>query len=334
MPQPQKYTNTTLPIVERPKSPPSLWIITEGMAGTENQCLGVAQALDITPKILKITLKQPWAALSPWLGLECGATFCPALEPPWPDIVLASGRKSIAASRYIKKKSKNQTFTVQIQDPRINPAQFDLVAVPEHDPTRGENVLVTTATPNKVSEALLKTARSEFAEFLERLPSPRIAVLIGGSTKSHTVSDEDISDLIARLKSLSASASLMITTSRRTGEENTRRIMEALKQDNVYFWDGISPNPYMGMLGWADFIIATNDSTSMLSEAATTGKPVYNIPLVQLSGRQKQLLENLKSHGAVRDWTGHLENWSYEKLNDAQRIATAIKEKSGLFGEI
>lgn len=302
------------------------------MAGTENQCLGVAQALDIMPKILKVTLKQPWAALSPWLGLECSATFCPALEPPWPDIILASGRKSIAASRYIKKKSKNQTYTVQIQDPRINPTQFDLVAVPEHDPTRGENVLVTTATPNKVCEVLLKTARDEFAELFENLPTPRIAVLIGGSTKTHTISDEDISRLIAQLKSLSATASLMITTSRRTGEENTRRIRDALKQENVYFWDSISPNPYMGMLGWADYIIATNDSTSMLSEAATTGKPVYNISLVQLSGRQKQLLENLKNHGAVRDWSGRLESWTYEKLNDAQKIAAAIKEKSGLFG--
>lgn len=332
MPHLQKYRNEELPIVESSKTHPTVWIVTEGLTGTENQCLGVAQALDIVPKILKIKLRQPWAALSPWLGLECGATFCPPLDGPWPDILLASGRKSIAVSRYIKRKSKNHTFTVQIQDPRVNPSQFDLVAVPEHDPTRGENVLVTTATPNKVCDGTLETGRTEFAGLFENLPAPRIAVLIGGSTKSHAISEQEITNLITCLKSLSNTASLMITTSRRTGDENSRRIRDALKQENVYFWDGASPNPYMGMLGWADYIVATNDSTSMLSEASTTGKPVYNIPLVSLSGRQKQLLKNLKTHGAVRDWTGNLENWPYKKLNDAQQIASAIKEKSGLFG--
>ncbi|MEZ5919300.1 MAG: ELM1/GtrOC1 family putative glycosyltransferase [Alphaproteobacteria bacterium] len=98
--------------------------------------------------VKRIALRQPWKSLSPWLNYECARTFIPALEPPWPDLLIASGRKSIAASRYIRKMSGGKTLTVQIQDPRTNPAQFDL-AVPAHDPTRGENVLVTTASPNR-----------------------------------------------------------------------------------------------------------------------------------------------------------------------------------------
>src|SRR5262245_41653904 len=123
------------------------WIVTEGLAGTENQCLGVAEALGIMPEIKRIRLRQPWKSFSPFLGFEQNMTFSPPLQPPWPDLLLASGRKSIAASRYIKKASGGRTFTVQIQDPRISPSYFDLVAVPEHDPARGENVIVTAASP-------------------------------------------------------------------------------------------------------------------------------------------------------------------------------------------
>jgi mitochondrial fission protein ELM1 len=109
---------------------PLTWIITEGLAGTENQCLGVAEALGVTPEIKRVSLKQPWKLLSPYLGFEKAASFAPPLCGPWPDLLIASGRKSIAASRYIKKASGGKTFTVQIQDPRISLAHFDLVAVP------------------------------------------------------------------------------------------------------------------------------------------------------------------------------------------------------------
>ncbi|HRK98039.1 MAG TPA: mitochondrial fission ELM1 family protein [Alphaproteobacteria bacterium] len=319
---PQYNKNTKSPVV---------WVITEGLAGTENQCLGVAEALETSHEIKRISLTQPWAALSPWLGIECAATFCPRLEGPWPDLLIASGRKSIAASKFVKKQSLGKTFTVQLQDPRISTHHFNLVALPEHDPTRGDNVIVTKATPNRISLAKLSQAREEFAPFFENLKSPRIAVLIGGSTKTYTVHEKDIVRITQILKPLTHQASLMVTTSRRTGETGTQFLKKELESPNTFFWDGNSPNPYMGLLAWADIIIATNDSTSMLSEAATTGKPVYNIALVQLSKRQNMLLENLKSMGAIRDWQGTLETWSYEPLNDAAMIAQAIRQKSGLF---
>lgn len=88
------------------------WIITEGLAGTENQCIGVAEALGVEAEIKRVALRQPWKSLSPWLGFESGSVFEPALSPPWPDLLIASGRKSIAASRFIRKASKGKTFTV------------------------------------------------------------------------------------------------------------------------------------------------------------------------------------------------------------------------------
>jgi len=306
----------------------SLWIITEGLTGTENQCLGVAEAMGIVPIVKRITLRQPWKSLSPYLGFECAATFTSPLSPPWPDILISSGRKSIAASRYIKKQSKGKTFTIQIQDPRVNPKHFDLVAVPQHDPTRGVNIEVTIATPNRITPQKLVDAKKEFSPLFEKMNSPRIAVLIGGSTKKHIFTKDDANSLIQTLLPFK---NLMITTSRRTGDENTEIIKDSLETPTNYFYNNQSPNPYMGMLAWADIILVTADSTSMISEAATAGKPVYVLPMQGVTKRQLQLIENLKNYGAVRDFKSEIENWSYPPLADSLHIAYLIHQKCGLF---
>ncbi|MEZ5815229.1 MAG: mitochondrial fission ELM1 family protein [Alphaproteobacteria bacterium] len=300
------------------------WIVTEGIAGTENQCLGVAEALGIDADVRRVTLRQPWKSLSPYLGFECGGSFSPALSGPWPDLLIASGRKSIAASRYIKKASGGKSFTVQIQDPRVSPKHFDLVAVPKHDPARGGNVVVTMAAPNRITKEKLDAARHEFAAF-EKLAGPRIAVLIGGTSKAYTMSREIMRKLVLRLGHVEGS--LMITASRRTGEENSKILHEAFDGTDHYLWDGNGPNPYFGMLAWADIILATADSASMLSEACTTGKPVYMIPLEGGHPRIDKLHENLKQSGYLRDFEGTLEPWDYEPLNDAGFVADEIRKR-------
>ncbi len=313
---------------ENSPSKPIAWVITAGMAGTENQCLGVAESLGVTPIIQRIGLNFPWNILSPWLGFECAATFSPKLRPPWPDLLIASGRKSIAASRYIKKMSGGKSFTVQLQDPRIDTNQFDVVAVPLHDPSRGENILVTAATPNRITPDTLAKARDDFAPQFEKITAPRVAVLIGGSTKSHKFTADEAHDLVTLLAPI---PNLMITTSRRTGAEKDRLFRYTLGTTGNYIWDGQSPNPYQGMLAWADYILVTADSTAMISDAATTGKPVYILPMNGLTRRQKLLVENLKTHGAVRNFDGNLTPWTYTPLHDSADIADFIRKKSGFF---
>ncbi len=300
------------------------WIVTEGLIGTENQCLGVAEALGVSPKVKRIALNWPWKTFSPFLGLECKSTFTPALEPPWPDLLIASGRKSIAASRYIKKMSAGKTFTVQIQDPRISPSGFDLVAVPAHDLVRGKNVIVTEASPNRITMKKLEEAKNHFSEF-ENFKKPRVAVLIGGNSKAHKLTQELTKKMAAQLHELSQTYSLMMTTSRRTGKDNEKILRKTLKDTDAYIWDGDGENPYFAMLAYADYILVTNDSASMLSDAVTTGKPVYMIPLDGGSQRFERLYAHLKYKGVLREFEGHLEHWSYEPLSDAKIVAQAIK---------
>ncbi len=306
----------------------SCWIVTEGIAGTENQCLGVAESLGLTPDIKRIGMRQPWKTLSPYLPFECAFTFTgDTLAAPWPDLVIASGRKAIGAARYIKKQSSGKTMTVLIQDPRISPRGFDLVAVPAHDPTRGDNVIVTNAAPNRITAQKLDTARQSYIKPFDDFEKPIISVLIGGNSKAYKMPPFVMHKLAQDLKLLTQNYNLAITASRRTGDENLTILTEALKGTDAWIWDGSGENPYFALLAWANFILVTADSVSMISEAATAGKPVYMIPLKGGTKRFDKFHNGLLSKGIIRTFDGAVEPYEYAALDDATLIAAKIREK-------
>ncbi len=303
--------------------------MTEGIAGTENQCLGVAEALSLTPLIKRIKLRSPWKQLSPYLAWGHGHALAfdsDSIAPPWPDIVIASGRKSIGIAQYIKKSSGGKTFIVQIQDPRISPGNFDLVVVPQHDPARGSNVIVTKGSLHRITPQKLAEAGEKWREKLKHLPAPRVAVLIGGNSKAHRMTSAATQKLADQI--LSLNTGLMITASRRTGDENRHYLESRFRgKDNVFFWDGTGDNPYFGFLALADYIIVTEDSVSMTSESISTGKPVYVAPLEGNAKRLGLFHKSLQEQGFTRPFTGTLEAWSYTPPDDMMRVVTAIRSR-------
>jgi mitochondrial fission protein ELM1 len=311
------------------------WILTEGLIGTENQCRGLAdslaESLGLQLVIKRVQMKFPWKQLGPWLGW--GHQFAltadsDSIDPPYPDILIASGRKSIGLALHIKKRSGGKTFLVQVQDPRISPKHFDLVIVPQHDPVRGENVVVTTGAMHRVTPEKIASEKEKFPA-LEALPHPRVAVLIGGASRAHRMTAAVTNKLVDQLLTLTKKygASLMVTVSRRTGPENTRVLREALKGQNIYFWDGIGDTPFFAMLGFADYIVVTEDSVSMPSEALSTGKPVY-IASLEGGGKRLNLFHKLlQEQGYTRPFTGELEKWSYEPPHDTLKAVTEIQRR-------
>ena len=278
--------------------------------------------------VKRIKLKSPWRQLSPWLC--CGHEYALAagsdpIDPPYPDILIASGRKSIGIALHIKRKSGGKTFLVQIQDPRINPKYFDLVVVPQHDPTRGKNVIVTTGALHRVTSEKIAAEKSKFTTQLNPLPSPRVAVLIGGSSKAHQMTTAVTKSLTDNL--LALKASLMITASRRTGADNARLLRDSLRGPHIYFWDGTGENPYFALLGFADYIIVTEDSVSMTSEAISTGKPVYVAALDGGGKRLNVFHKLLQEQGYTRPFTGVLETWSYTPPHDTLKVADEIRRR-------
>ncbi len=302
---------------------PSIWIITEGIAGTENQCIGVANHLGWNYELKRVHLKQPWRSLSPYIGFETEKTFTPKLTEPWPDILITSGRKSVAAARYIKKQSHGKTFSVHIQDPKASADAFDLIAVPQHDKCRGEKVIATDGAPNKMTQGKLQQARNDFD--FSKYVSPRIAVLIGGKSKAYDMSAEDADKLGRNLSQLEGS--LLITCSRRTGSENRKILKQYLDTPDNYFWNGEGENPYFGFLAWADYILVTADSASMISESCTTGKPVYMIPMRGGAKRIQSFHNHLTGNKKMKVFDGTLEPYEYEPLKDAQFVANEIKKR-------
>lgn len=308
------------------------WVITGGDIGTENQCLGVAEALGLQPVVKRIKLRFPWLYLSPWIRF--GERYSLSAKgdqvaPPWPDILIACGRKSVGIALHVKKTSGGKTFIVQIQNPNISPEHFDLVAVPRHDRMHdAENVLVTTGATHRVTPEKITAAKKTFESVFSPLPVPRVAVLIGGNSGAYRMTPETTQKLAQQL--LSLKAGLMITVSRRTGPENTRLLREALKGPHIYFWDGTGENPYFALLGFADHIIVTEDSVSMVSEALSTGRPVHIAPLKGGTPRFDIFHKAMREQGYTKPFTGQIKLWSYTPLNDTMEVADEIRRRMKL----
>jgi len=131
-----------------------------------------------------------------------------------------------------------------------------------------------------------------------------------------------LADQLLQLKSVG----LMVTASRRTGEKNTKLLREKLDASHIYFWDNQGYNPYFAFLSMADYIIVTEDSVSMASEAISTGKPVYVIPLEGGAKRNDLFHKLLREQGYTKPFEGKLEMWAYDTPNDTLKVAKEIKK--------
>ena len=304
------------------------WIITEGMKGTENQCLALAEAAGLKPEIKVVRLKQPWKTITPWIPFFNANGFAPGsseFTAPWPDLIIASGRKAIAPALWIKKQSAGRTKLVIVQSPVIKNKNFDLVIAPRHDRYTGKNVLPITGALSLITPEKIASAKIIWASTLEQLPSPRIAVLIGGNSRTHKLSKTIVNRLIAQLKQLQAqNYGLMVTASRRTPEKFMTQMRNELSGTGIHFWDGTGDNPYTGYLAWADAILVTEDSVSMASEALSTGKSLYIIPMDGGSPRFKRFHDDLFRQKYARWFDGKIEEWNYSSPNDMDKAAKIL----------
>jgi hypothetical protein len=321
----------------------AIWAVSDGRAGLASQVLGLAEAvarLSPRPIVVKTAnFSAPWRALpprvlaGPLLGLPKSA-FKPGSDefaPPWPRVLIGCGKAGVVLSLALARWNGRATFRVQTQDPRLSPRHFDLVVPPLHDRLTGENVLPILGSPNQVTREKLAQAARRFSARYEQLPRPRVAVLIGGSARGHPLTAAHMNRLAETLLELTKSgAGLMITVSRRTGAENTARLRACLEGTQADLWDGAGDNPYYGILALADFILVSEDSTNMATEAAATAKPIYILPLAGVRAKQARLHAELAECGIARPFAGTLEPFSYAPLEETARAAAEIVRRAGL----
>lgn len=307
---------------------PTSWVLTDGKAGDELQALSVAEALGLQPEIRRVAPKAPFVWAMPWGPIDPrehpGAPSSP-LAPPFPDILIASGRRAVPYLRFVKKASGGTTYTVFLKDPRMGPKTADFIWAPDYDRLRGENVLTTLTPPHRVSAKRIAEARAHPDPRLAHLPHPRVAVLLGGNSRHHHFEEDDVTRLVKELtKVADTGAGFMITASRRTPAALRTALAALAKKHDGFFWIGSGENPYVAMLSLADFIVATADSFNMIGEAAATGRPIL---VFEPSGGHPKLdvyMDRLKAHGVVHAFEGRLEGQAYQPLNSTPQIADAI----------
>ncbi|KAI4334212.1 hypothetical protein L6164_018928 [Bauhinia variegata] len=280
-------------------------------------------------------------------------------EKEGPLLVVASGRDTISVANSIKRLAAENVFVVQIQHPRSLLNRFDMVITPRHDyyPLTPEaqkqvprflqrwitpleppddHVVLTLGALHQVDFSTLRTAASAWHDEFVHLPRPLLVVNVGGPTRNCKYGADLAKQLAASLLSvLASSGSVKISFSERTPRKVSNVIMKELGNNpKVYIWDGQDPNPRMGDLAWADAFVVTADSVSMISEACSTGKPVYVMGAERCRWKFTEFHKSLRERGVVRPFTGSenlSESWSYPPLNDtadaARRVHKALADR-------
>jgi mitochondrial fission protein ELM1 len=322
------------------RPPLSVWVVSDGRTGIENQALGLAEAVQrlfpsrITVKRIrwrKAFDKLPSALKAPWMLDPGSDPVTPGPGEKWPDLWIATGRATLPLSVGVRERSGGRTRVVQTQDPRWRMDVYDLVVAPAHDDATGPNVLSITGSPHRVTTARLAESAAAFGDRLSGLPRPRVAVLVGGRSAAFDLPEAHASELADRIAVAVAGAggSLMLTFSRRTPDAAKQVMTARLASLPGLIWDGTGANPYFAFLHFADHVLVTEDSANMAAEAASTGKPVHILPMAPLrsGGKFARLHADLRARGAARPFDGALENWGYEPLAETDRAARAVLER-------
>ncbi|GAA4859388.1 mitochondrial fission ELM1 family protein [Luteimonas vadosa] len=317
-------------------NPDSLRIraLSDGRAGNARQASALAEALvPGAASAQTLSPRLPWR----WLAPRClpgsarafGADFNALLDAP-PALAIGCGRQAALATRLLRARGSR---VVQILDPRLDPAHWDVVVVPEHDGLQARNVLTTLGSLHPVDDDWLARAREDFAGFAD-LPRPRTAVLLGGSS-AHARFDRMAFEVLGcRLEAALAreGGSLLVTTSRRTDPELRDTLRHRYVETPGLTWTGDADgrNPYPGLLAWADRIVCSPDSVNMISEACATTVPVHVFEPERVRGRPRRFLDALLARGRIRAVDAALAGFDVEPLRETARVAAQVRDRLAL----
>jgi len=309
------------------------WVVTDGRAGNDRQALALADALGLPYRHLVLGLRAPWSWFAPRL-LPGGRLALPSaqrrgiLVPPWPAVAIGCGRAAAYYTRLLRRLSEQGTYTVQILDPRVDPAHWDTVIAPRHDGLQGPNVLHPIGSLNPVDEAWLAEGREVCPAFGD-LPEPRVAVLVGGPRKDIAIDAAYAAELADRLVAQHRrdGGSMLVLASRRTPAAVIAILRERLAGIPGVVWsseaEGI--NPYPAAMGWADRLVVTPDSINMLSEACAVGRPVQTYVTGPLPGKFERFHRALRAAGLLRGLDDPVPE-RQTPLRETRSIADTVKQ--------
>lgn len=261
---------------------PLVWAFLSYRAGESQQILGLGEALELHLGAELRLIHPAWTPQASALGLLQRVTLAgierdhqAALGARSPDVFITAGLRNEPVARWIARRSRRHTVTVLLGRTWAPHDAFDLVVTtPQYRLQSHANVLENAGTLHRLTRPRLEEARREWAHAFEHLPRPRLGVLVGGSSGPFHLGQKNASRLAGRARALAAGGSLMGTTSSRTPKVALATLRNSLAPSELWAWTPDAPNPYFGILAWADALLVTGDSIAMVSEAVATGKPV------------------------------------------------------------
>ncbi|MDA9687810.1 mitochondrial fission ELM1 family protein [Candidatus Pelagibacter sp.] len=303
-------------------------LLTEGMHGMISQVEGLAKALDLDFIHEKIELNRFWKLFPPTATPIQDFVFKNNINSHF-DVVISCGRKSVIPSIYLKKKFKNKIINIHIQQPKVSLNNFDFVVAPEHDGLTGNNVLNSKGAIHYLTNNELDQNESYLKDKIDN-QKKKVTLIIGGPTKHYNYNLKTIDEIFKKIENnfLNNDYQLIVIPSMRTPQYIIDKAKIFFGDDQVIVPD-VDKKAYLSALKISDHIIVTCDSTSMVSEAAITGKPIYvaQMPAVKNDQRFKIFFNLFESLNIIKPLSNSVENWTYTKLNEANRIAEQLKEK-------
>ena len=302
-------------------------LLTEGMHGMISQVEGLAKSLDLEFIHEKIELNNIWGFFPPKITPIKKFVFKNDLENEF-NIVISCGRKSVIPSIYLKKKYKKKIINIHIQDPKVSAENFDFIIVPEHDNLSGSNILKTKGAVHYLTNEELITNENYLKPKIN-LNKKIVSFIIGGPNKYYKYDNNSVNKIFSQVKEnfIQNDYQVIIIPSIRT----PKKIIDMAKN---YFKDQIvilevDKKAYLSSLQLANHIVVTCDSTSMISEAALTGKPIYiaQMPPIKNNKRFQDFYRLFEKLNITKNLNLRIENWTYEKLDETKRVSLYIKDK-------
>ena len=291
-------------------------VLSDGKAGHVNQSLGVIQRINacyprwITVKfrgkrhdnILRVLICLLGGFRLPhWftkrllrIGLQ-PETLHEILALKRADFILSTGSSGASVNLLLGQLFGAKTVTCRRPSP-MGTIYFDLAILPQENWPRREkkHICKTIGVPNPVSEDKLNSRRRQLQKELNPPNRPRIGVLIGGEDRYDTISESTATGLIGNLEGISKKldCQILLTTSRRTPPAVTELISQRLTDSGIYpilvLADRESPipDPVEAILALSDVILVTEDSFSMVCEAASSGRRTFIVPIDRKTRRR------------------------------------------------
>ena len=303
-------------------------LLTEGLHGMISQVEGLAKALDLDYFHEKIELNNPWNLVPPLFTPKKKFIFKNQVNQEY-DVIISCGRKSVIPSIVLKKNSNNKVINIHIQNPKVSLENFDIVVAPDHDSIDGPNVLISKGAIHYLTLDEINKAKDYLKQKIENKKDV-ITLILGGPTKYYNYDNENLINIFSKINKhiLEKNLQLILIPSNRTPEKAIQFAKEYFNKNRLIV-DKVDKQAYLSSLALAKYIIVTCDSSSMISEAALTGKPVYvaMFPAMRNDKRFQKFRNLLESMKIIRKLEEDLDTWSYEKLDETNRIAKQIKAK-------